>query len=154
MISYRRADHGDLDFLFKLRNEKSVRAASFNSALIDIDTHRRWLERKLAAEDCVIYVAEMNALPIAEIRFDLRDASTTEVGVAIIAEFRGRGYGAEILRRSAALFFRDFPDVREIRAFIMTDNQASIRSFAKAGYVHRDTMEKHGKPCVRMILTR
>lgn len=132
-IHLRKAAPGDLKFLFNLRNEESVRAVSLNSAPVDLNIHRKWFEKKLASSDSAIFIAEIGSSPVAQVRFDA-DGQSAEVSIAVVKDFRGKGYGAEILKAAAARFFSEFPDVKTIRAFINLGNDASLRSFGKAGY--------------------
>lgn len=153
-IQIRRANISDLEFLFNLRNEEIVRRVSFNSDLIDLETHRKWFENRLIRDDNVIYIVEENSQPVAQVRFDLLDNGDGDVSAAIIKEFRGRGYGTEIFKRSALLFFSEFPKSKKIYGFPKIDNFASIRSLGNAGYKIIGEANHKGFTCLEMVLTR
>lgn len=154
MISFRKADERDLEFLFNLRNEEAVRLASFNSEPIDFNTHKEWFEKKLASNDSFIFIAEFDGQPFAQARFDLDNDGRAEINIAVTENFRGRGCGSEILRRLSRQFLEDFPKIKSIRAFVKLDNPASLRSFEKAGYEFFRNTEKKGYSCVKMVLVR
>lgn len=148
----RKAHRGDLEFVFLLRNEEAVRLASFESQYIDLDTHREWFEKKITSNDCVIFIAEIDAIPIGQVRFDVVDEKTAEVNFAVSENFRGKGYGKEMLKESSLQFFDDFPAIQSIHAFIKTDNISSIKSFERAGYIHIGEITKKSCKCKQMLL--
>ncbi len=150
-IQLRRANIKDLEFLFKLRNEEAVRSVSFNSDPIDLETHRKWFEKKLAGNESILFIAEEDSQPIAQVRFDRLSGGEAEINIAVTEKFRGKGYGSEILRKSSMQFFSEFPECGKIRAFIKPDNLASTRSFIKAGYVFQRETDHKGQKCLEMI---
>lgn len=150
-IKLRRANLGDLEFLFRFRNEEAVRLVSFNSDLIDLETHRKWLEKKLASDESILFIAEENSQPIAQVRFDWLGGNAAEVNIAVTEKFRGKGYGSEILLKSSLQFIDKFPECEKICAFIKPDNLASIHSFIKAGYVFQRDTDHKGQKCLEMI---
>lgn len=153
MISFRKTDKKDLEFLFNLRNEEAVRLASFNSNPISLDAHREWFEKKLNSSDSFIFITEFDGQPIAQVRFDLGNCGEAEINIAVTQSFRGRGHGSEILRRLSRQFLKDFPKIEIIRAFVKPDNPASLRGFEKAGYkIVGETMQKSCK-CVEMVFS-
>lgn len=152
MILFRRAEKKDLEFLFNLRNEEAVKAASFNSNPVSLAEHREWFEKKLNSDDSFIFIAEFDGRLIAQVRFDLNDDGEAEVNVAVTENFRGKGRGSEILRRLSQKFLENFPKIGAIRAFVKPDNPASRRAFEKAGYkICGETVHK-GCKCVEMVL--
>lgn len=154
MISFRKAEKKDLEFLFNLHNEEAVKIASFNSNSISLDEHREWFKKRLSSNDSFIFIAEFDDQPIAQVRFDLSNCGEAEINIAVIQSSRGRGRGSEILRRLSRQFLKDFPKIEIIRAFIKPDNLASLRSFKKAGYkIIGEAVQKDCK-CVEMVLNR
>lgn len=151
-IKLRRANLGDLEFLFNLRNEEAVRLVSFNSDPIDLETHQKWFEKKLGSNESVLFIAEAGSRPIAQIRFDWLGDNAAEANIAVTGEFRGRGYGSDILRKASMRFLEEFPNCARIYAYVKPENAASVRSFAKAGYIFQREAEHKGQKCVEMAL--
>ena len=150
-IKLKRANLNDLEFVFNLRNEEAVRLVSFSSDLIDLETHRKWFERKLAGNDCVLLIAEVDSQPVAQVRFDWLDGGDAEINIAVTEKFRGKGYGTDIIHKSSIKFLEEFSECARIFAYIKSDNIASIRSFTKAGYVFQKETEHRGQKCTEMI---
>ncbi len=144
----------DSEFLFNLRNEEAVRLVSLNSNPISLDTHSQWFQKKLESQNSIIFISEVDSLPIGQTRYDLLNPKEAEVSIAVTSNFRGKGYGTEILKRTAKQFFQDFPGVEMIYAFINLGNEASLRSFAKAGYRLLGKSDLGGLTRNQMILSR
>lgn len=151
----RKAYAGDIEFIFSLRNEETVRQASFDSDYIDKETHRKWFSGKITSDDCAIFIAEVDSIPVGQVRFDVVDEEIAEANIAISEDFRGKGYGTEALREASLLFFTDFPKIQAVYAYIKMGNNNSIKSFVNAGYCHDGLGVVKGEyTCVKMVLHR
>ncbi len=154
-ITIRRATGEDLDFLFHLRNEESVRVSSWHIEPVDLKTHTKWFLALLKDQKRVMYIGMRRDVSVGQVRFDcLEKGNVAEVSASVSEEFRGRGYGTKILELGSAACFNDFPSVLSIRASIRLDNQASLRTFEKAGYVFEERSEYEDFPCINLKLIR
>ena len=139
-IKIRKALLEDSEFLFNLRNEESVRKVSGNPNIIPWENHQAWFKKRLVNPKSIIFIIELEGQSIAQTRYDLGgngtalDGSDAEVSIAVAKDFRGKGLGTEILKKTAEKFWETFPEIKTIRAFINLGNEASVRSFSKAGY--------------------
>lgn len=152
-LTIRKAQSKDSQFLFNLRNEESVRAVSLNSDLISLDTHQQWFRKRLVNPNSIIYISESDFVPIAQTRYEV-SGEEAEVSIAVVKEFRGKGYGSEILKKTASHFFKDFPEVRTVKAFINLGNEASVHSFRKAGYQYVGRSKEGGLERDKFVLIR
>lgn len=150
----RKATEEDSEFLYHLRNEETVRHFSLNPDPIIWETHRTWFEKKLASPDSVIFVVEKNGTAIAQTRFDLVDAVHADINIAVVSEFRGKGYGTEIIKKTTVLFLTEHPAVSLVRAYINLGNEASRKSFAKAGYVLQGESNHGGLRRTLLVFSR
>lgn len=150
-MNIRKATHDDAQFLFNLRNEPEVRAASWNSDLVEFINHQKWLISTLSDSNRILYILEEGNAPIGQVRYDTEDKKA-EVSVSISANFAGRGYASQGLRESAKLFFVERPEVQKIIAHIKPNNTASVKCFANAGFVNCGEMHYEGHKCVKMEL--
>ena len=147
----RKADIGDKEFLFDLRNDSVVRGASLESNEIDMNAHTQWFNEKMVSGDSVLFIADM---PIVQVRFDFPDDETALVNIAVAENVRNMGYGSRVLSEASDAIFSNFQRIRCINAFIKLDNHMSIRSFEKAGYRHCGEAIQKGVVCAKMILER
>lgn len=143
-ITLRKAQKDDSEFLFNLRNEEAVRRVSGNSESISFETHSAWFAKKLAGAASVIFITEEEGIPIAQIRFDIEGKDNADISIAVVASKRGKGYGATIIKAATTRFLEEHRDVSAVSAFINLGNEASRKSFAKAGYKDRGESNKSG----------
>jgi|SRR3989344_887951 len=149
----REANLGDMEFLFKLRNEPEVRAASWSFAQVECVKHVDWFHSILEDPNRMLYIMEDNGVSVGQVRYDGRE-DNAEVNISVSNLFYGNGYASTGLKESAKIFFEKFPLVDIIFAHIKPDNAASVRAFEKAGYEHRGIVQYIGNECVEMTLSR
>ena len=130
--------------IWEWSNEPGTRAASFSSDPVPWEEHVRWFRGKLADPHCRFYMAsDAVGRPIGQIRFDLVSAEA-EVSVSLDVEFRGRGYGAALIRLACQKLF-DESAVRTIHAYLKEANEASARAFLDAGFEDRGSKTVRGQ---------
>jgi RimJ/RimL family protein N-acetyltransferase len=132
-LSLRDATEEDVDLLYEWRNEPATRESSFQTAVIDIDSHRQWFARKLSQRDRTrIWILTESGEPAGQVRYD-RDSDVAEISFSIDSRFRGRGLGSEILRLSAPRACSELR-VKRLRGVVKANNPASIAAFDRAGF--------------------
>ena len=132
-LSLRDATEEDVDLLYEWRNEPATRESSFQTAVIDIDSHRQWFARKLSQRDRTrIWILTESGVPAGQVRYD-RDSDVAEISFSIDSRFRGRGRGSEILRLSAPRACGELR-VKWLRGVVKANNPASIKAFDRAGF--------------------
>lgn len=152
IITLRKAKDEDLIFLYNLRNEESVRSASFNTEEIDIKTHKAWFKRKLKDKDSLILIGEINKEKIGQIRFDL-DNDGTEVSLAISSQQRGKGYGLQLLTKGCQYAFEKLK-INTIISFIKPENEASLKIFLMENFINLGLSYVKSQKCIKMVLKK
>lgn len=132
-LTLRAATMEDAELLLAWRNEPSIRAFFFDSRLVDMASHRKWLEEKLKSADHYHWIGALDGAPIGSIRFDIGEGKAA-VSILVAPEFQGRGLAAELLRRGEAALRTRRPDVKALIAKVLPGNAASRRLFAKADF--------------------
>jgi RimJ/RimL family protein N-acetyltransferase len=97
---------------------------------VDWETHCRWLEKKLEAPGTRLYVVYSKGQPCAQFRVE----PTGETSIAIAEAFRGQGLSSRIIQEGCSLYAAEFQLDRPFTAQIKPENQASRRSFERAGF--------------------
>ena len=134
MLHLRIVRPDDIKFIWELANDAEVRAVSFSHASIPWDDHEKWFTAKIKDEGCRFYVAESSSKEkIGQVRFEKKTEGWV-ISLSIVREFRGKGFGAELIKSASKSFLSDLPQADGILAYIKNDNAASIRAFEKAGY--------------------
>lgn len=133
-LFFRQAVKKDAELLLKWRNDPVVRDLSFNQQIIGKDEHIGWLDKVLKDPRRHLYViVNLAGEAIGTVRFD-EERERVEINITIAEEFRGKGYGSQSIWQASRFFLASHPQINQIIARIKEANEASIRSFAKAGF--------------------
>lgn len=124
------------------RNDPVTRASSRNSEPIRWQDHRRWYQAALAGSLHTILVAEVDALPVAMVRFNQsRAGEPAEVSINVSPEARGRGIGGLALEGALHHFDRESGSTPLV-ADIKRGNHASRRLFTRVGFRPRGSLDE------------
>ena len=130
-ISFRKANIEDSNLILEWSNDKTVRKNSYNTQPIELATHKKWFNAKLKDSNTLLLIALINNQPAGLVRFE-HDKNHSIVGLLISKPHRGKGLAAQILKKSAIVYFES--KLSPILAYIKVDNIASIKAFEKANY--------------------
>lgn len=133
-LSLRRATLEDAVQLHAWRNHPGVRAVSGNGEPIPLEGHMSWLARKVAADDCRLYVAEIGTTAIGSIRFDRLDNGHLEVSLYLDPDLSGLGLGPHLLLAGEREAAAEWPGAATFVASVMPNNVISARLFLNCGY--------------------
>lgn len=126
----RRVEMADAEILLEWRNDAQTRQNSFSKDIITLDTHVKWLERKLSDPCCHMFMLLADGEPAGNIRIDVTD-NIGEVSYTIAPYMRGKGLGTAVLH----LLEENVPaDIKALVGFVNVHNEASARCFEKNGY--------------------
>lgn len=145
-LHLRPATAGDAPFLWRLTNDPTVRAASFNHEPVPYQRHLEWLAGKLASPDARLWVLESGSEPVAQIRYDRKEPALAEVSFAVAAAWRGLDLGTRLLQLSGDRAGREL-GVSRLRGRLFSHNVASARAFLRAGYRLVGEFEIDHTPC-------
>ena len=141
-LHIRKVTEADAELLFSWANDIDVRRNAFTQREIVWDEHVQWLKKKLADENCLMYIAylymtDMSEKPVGQIRLDI-EKGRAEIDYSIVSLLRGQGYGTVLLEQALK---RAVEDARkagvEISTFIgrvKAGNVPSARVFEKSGF--------------------
>ncbi len=146
-LTLRPATPEDARPLWRLTNDPAVRRVALVSAdRIPWGSHLRWFRRRLASPGTCIWVLDFHGLVLAQIRCNRIGAATAEISVSVAPAFRRRGLASRLVELTCSQA-RDRLGVARLRAIVRTENLASARTFAKAGFTLVGTHAIHGHPC-------
>jgi len=140
----------DCEALWRLANDPSARAASFNSAPIKFADHCEWLARRLVDPDVLLFLLVTgDDEPVGYVRFEQREHGWV-VSVALAPDARGKGLGSRLIASGSALFCqrRNEP----VTALVKADNAASLAAFRRAGYVDAGERLQNGLVARSLLL--
>lgn len=144
-LRLREAGRGDARLLFDWANDPTTRRMSFSVSAIEWDEHVSWLDATLRDPDCHLWIALDGATPVGQLRLDASGGREATLSFSVAPEWRGRGYGGVILRLAAEAA-RDTGRISALVAWVRPENEASLRAFARAGYVAQEPSCFRGEP--------
>lgn len=128
-FSIRHAKKSDMEMVFNLSNDDTVRENSINKAKISWESHTSWFENRIKNTEEPFYIIEdKNGSPVAQVRFNREDNGFV-ISLSINKNFRGKGYGCQVIK-TATQELNMYPVI----AYVKTTNIPSKKSFLKAGY--------------------
>jgi UDP-2,4-diacetamido-2,4,6-trideoxy-beta-L-altropyranose hydrolase len=132
-VSVRPAILDDAANLLEWRNHPTIRQVSRSAAPIDRAAHDRWLAHLLGDPSRVLLIGEAASGPVGVVRFDSTEDGA-EVSIYLVPGLEQPGMGSRLLAAAEDWLGRNRPEIRQIRAEVLSDNQPSHRLFAAAGY--------------------
>jgi RimJ/RimL family protein N-acetyltransferase len=138
-VALRPAYAHDVDFVRECRADDDAVRFSVSGQRVDPVEHAQWFTRRLVAPGTPLWVGEVDGTPVGTVRVDVRNG-VGEVGVAVHAAARGRGYGAGLVR---ALLdeVRGDQQVVDLVARVHRENEPSRRLFRGAGFIDANAAE-------------
>lgn len=132
-LRLRKAEKKDMDMLFAWANDEQVRQYAFHTEKISYDEHVAWYARRLADEDCYIFLLESEEKSVGQIRFEI-EAGEATIDYSVDALERGKGYGTDLIKMGTKQLKKMRPDVERYLAQVKYENMASAKVFEKCGF--------------------
>ncbi len=150
-LKMRLATSADAELVHRWANDPATRLASFSRRAISLDEHLAWFARELARGDHHLYLAEQRGEPVAFVRLDAapNHAGACTISINLAPELRQRGLGVVTLEASNSVARGH--GFTSIRALVRPDNEASRRTFSRAGYVLVGETEVEGESALLFV---
>lgn len=131
-FSIRLAKNEDMEDVFNLSNDETVRVNSINPELIIWENHITWFKNKINDKNSIFYIIndpENNFMGYVRLDKD-EDWVLT---IHLMSEYRGKGFGKKILKTICTL-----NNDKCIIALVKENNLPSVKSFEKANFKKYD----------------
>jgi RimJ/RimL family protein N-acetyltransferase len=122
----------DEKILFDWANDTVVRNNAINKETIEWETHQKWFSKKLSSPDTIMLIAEIDNVPIGQIRFDY-EMNRYLIDYSIGKAFRGKSFGYQIVKQGIE-FVNKVSKPKKFEAWVKPENIASKRVFEKMGF--------------------
>lgn len=134
MLKFKKAIIKDMDLYFKWANDSLVREHSYQSDLIDFDSHKKWFKSKINNPNCFMFIFENESdEKIGQVRIDKLDETNSLISISVAKEHRGKSYAAKLILISSDYFLNKYKNIC-INAYIKMSNLKSKYIFEKAGF--------------------
>src|SRR3989344_5401489 len=98
MISLKKADFSDIEFLWYLRNQPDSFKYSKIKKPVNWQEHIRWIMPIILGQNNKeLFVIKSLETPTGQIRFDRQKNKEAEVSISILKDFWGKGFATESL---------------------------------------------------------
>jgi UDP-2,4-diacetamido-2,4,6-trideoxy-beta-L-altropyranose hydrolase len=150
-LKLRRAVEADCKIVWEWSNEPEVRSISFSTDNIPWETHKKWFFFQITDPNCIFLIASNgDGNLIGQIRYDIRESDAV-ISVSIDKEYRGLGYGQEIIALGCETMFTQLP-IKTINAYIKENNIRSICVFTRAGFINKGITINQGQRAIHLVL--
>ncbi|PZS33880.1 MAG: GNAT family N-acetyltransferase [Pseudonocardiales bacterium] len=108
------------------------------------EAFRDWYVPATAGIDGAEFVIEAEGAPVGRCGMFGEDtfAHVAEVGIALLPEARGQGYGTDALRVLVGFLFKA-RNLQRLHLETLASNAAAIASYAKVGFVREGVLRSH-----------
>ena len=129
------AEAGDSKIILQWRNDPVSKKMARNSHQISFEEHNSWYQKALQNCQIKILIAVNNNKKVGLIRLNFNDINdVAEVSINLNPDYRGMGFGLEILKNCTKYIERNFKKCSELTAEVKKVNGSSIKIFTNAGY--------------------
>lgn len=149
-LKIRLANLNDSITAFEFSNDPITRLNSFNTKPIEYEDHQKWWISKLNDTNSIIYICEVESIPVGLVRFDKKDQNVYLIGITISKNFRGRGLAEKFIKLSCDEVVGQ--NYAIIEAYIKFENKVSIRIFEKSNFKFIEFLEISGTKAVKYQL--
>ena len=132
-LSIKKATISDCELLLSWANEPDTRRNSLNSESITLETHTKWLTQILHDESVSLYILYFENIPVGQIRLNCT-GDQAKISYSIAKEYRGRGFGSEIIRMLEPIISKERPSLIKLVAEVKFMNVPSRKIFENNGY--------------------
>jgi RimJ/RimL family protein N-acetyltransferase len=138
-VKHRLVTSDDWLFILEIRNEEEVRKVSFNSDIIDLASHIKYMKKLEKMSDVYHRIITLNGSGVGYIK-----VVNNDISYMVKKEFRGKG----IMKSSFKIVFDDLKRLgkSKVKAAIMANNYPSLKLVEKAGFVMCETIYKNNEP--------
>lgn len=125
----------DIDIIYSMLNDPTVRENAFNSSMIPYEDHYKWYSRSLMNKNRIMYIVEKDKVVIGQIRLDKQENKAT-ISYSIEKNNRRKGYGKQILdliKREAII-----NDITILEGLVKKNNIVSRKAFISNGFIESE----------------
>jgi RimJ/RimL family protein N-acetyltransferase len=134
MFSFRKPTISDLEIYFIWANDPDVRKQSFDSSLIDFNSHNTWFKSAIENDAYFLLIFKnFEGNNIGQVRIKKESNFEAVIGISVDVNQRGQGYASKMLKLTTDLFLMSNKDFI-INAYIKEENSISKKSFEKADF--------------------
>lgn len=150
-VSLRLVEEGDLEAVRALRNDFTTWCQLGDPTAVTADRQGAWFHSSSQRSDRAYFVAYDECRPfLGVVRMDERDLPnrSVRVGVDVLPEFRGKGFGGAIYQAVKKYCF-DYLNCHRVWLCVLATNEVGVGLYKKEGFReegrHREAVFRDGR---------
>lgn len=131
-MELRPARRGDHNILYGWRKADENEAIWYGGRSLSAKEFQRLTTRRVESPLVEMWIAWHEKAPVGQVRVD----SNGEISYSVASEWRGNGFGADMVQRAVRLSQHD-----RMKASVLHANEAGIRTLLSAGFEYRPDVD-------------
>lgn len=138
VLEIKDASIADKQLFFDWTNEEMTRKQSFSQDAVPWEDHVNWFDTKLTSRSSLMYVLELNCMPIGQVRFDLTSENII-ISFSLDRDYRGKGLGTAILHKALITLLSEKNPQKTIIGYVRKGNVPSQKAFKLLEFTEEET---------------
>lgn len=139
-VGVRLATDADEGAILQWRNDPDTRQNSLDATEVSSESHSAWFRRMRSDPGRYLVVGEVDGVSVGVVHVvRASDDATARISINLNPSYRGQGLAAPLLRAAIDRYAEERGGGMELIAEIKSANEASLKTFAKAGFTHQST---------------
>lgn len=144
LVILRKAKESDIGDIYRFLHRDFIKKYSEKGERAEWEHHRRWYKFLINSESYLLYIIEdENGRFLGQLKFEL-EGETSIISIYLVERARGRGLGKSILEMGINELLHESDEVDVILAYILEENDASIKIFTSCGFEYEGDEEYGG----------
>ncbi len=140
-LTPKKYNHEDSKSLLKIYNQAVSKGYTGTNKKIKLETHQKWLKKKISSKNNLIFLGKLNDIIIGYIRFENICFKKCDISIALKKQFINRGYGSKLLNRSISNLVK-LKKIKKIESKVKKKNINSINFFLKNNFIETTKTKK------------
>lgn len=142
-IVLRKAENCDIPEIYKHIHRDYVKKYFSEKERQEWENHKKWYKFLINSPYFILYVIEdFNGKFLGQLKFEL-DGETAVISIYLSQDTRGRGYGETAVLNGIKELVNCHKNIGIVLAYILEENEASIKTFEKCGFSFEKIEEYH-----------
>jgi len=144
MIIIRKAKVEDIPEIYKHIHLGYVKKYCHKHEEDEWEKHRKWYAFLINSPAYLLYTIEdMAGKFLGTVKFELHENEAV-INIYLCEDIRGKGYSESVVKLSVEELKFEKPEIQKVIAYILEENEISIKIFSKTGFEYKGKKEYMG----------
>lgn len=143
-VILRRAEERDIPEIYEHLHRDYVKKYFSENESREWENHKKWYKFLINSPYFLLYVLEdVSGKFLGQLKFEL-DGETAIISIYMSKSSRGNGIGKEAILKGMEELAFYYENIEIVLAYILEENEASIKTFENSGFLFEKEEEYHG----------